>query len=373
VKRLPGRRREESIALVSCVALLLTAACGDGASGPPEGTSRTVQLSASGESPFLIYRRAMELYHGEDFNGAAELLMEVVALKPDHLEAHYYAGKSFLKGVPTDYLSCEREFRKVIELDPNHVDARIALAQAFFHWGKYEKAAELQDWVLERMPNHRGALYSSGMIASRMGENEKAVQLLSRALLVDPKHVPSRLELGLALGRVGRHEESIEAYNEVLKVYPKATRALLGVGTALQRLGRVEEAREVLSRFREAQTAEEVANSRDKEIRVWVNQARSAYQEGRFEDARMAEESLLKDYGDDQRALVLLGIMQGRVGQVEAAIETHEKVIGLNPRNMVSRGQLIGLYERVGNTARAREHRELYERSRDLAKAGRRD
>jgi tetratricopeptide (TPR) repeat protein len=336
--------------IVACLALPET-----GFAAPK---ARGAERATDAETPFA---RGMDLYRGGDFNGAAIAFLEAASRDPAWVEARYFAGESLLKGFPTDLPGAEAQFLETLKLRPGYLDGMISLAQTYYEWGRYEKAAEVLKQVLDLSPDHRGALHYSGVIAARRGDNETAVTYLRAALKADPDYIPSRIELGLALSHLSRDEEALAAFRSVLEKEPGNERALFGAGNALKRLGRPEESKALLLRFREIATARENAEMKEARIQLWLQEARKSFTLGRPEEARRSIARLLEEYPDEPRGLTGLGWLQEKAGEDAAAAATYEKVLAAHPDNLTANHQLIEIYRRLGQNAKAAERKARYE------------
>lgn len=330
---------------------------------PDAGSGTSAKdLFTNTSDPMEVFRRATSLYQESRFNEAAAAFLQASRMKEDFVDAHYFAGKSLLKSFPTDNEGMEREFRRVLELVPDHVDARIALAQAFHHSGRDQEAAQLLAEALRLSPGHRGILYSSGMVASRLGRYTESIELLRKALVADPRHVPSLLELAVAQSHLDRDGEALDSFTRVIELQPGNAQALMGAATSLKRLGRESESREMFRRFQLSQSRQEGREMQGKRVETWIRQVQEAYASGNLDQAHASAARLLEDFPSDIKGLLDLGALQVRSGDIEAAIRTHEAVLEVQPDNPSALNRLSGLYERTDDPARAREMRARYQR-----------
>jgi tetratricopeptide (TPR) repeat protein len=340
--------------------VLVLAGCG---AAEHKSLDKTAELpgTKSNDSPFKLFNDGMKFYRVDKFDDAGRLLVQAAKLKPDYLEAHYYAAKSLLKARQTDLIGTEYHFLEVLKRKPDHIDAHIALSQAYYVWGRYDDARIHLDQVLDLSPDHRGALHYSGVIASRTGDLPRAEKLFRKVLLGDPKYGKSRVELASTLSHLDREDEALDQYLYVLQESPNQMRAILGAGTSLKRLGRDEEAEGFLVRFKRGQVAMEKAESRLKRIVVRVAVARRAYQEGRLDDARREAELFAQEFSDDADGLSSLGFMQAAESQDEAAAATLSYVLALDPSLARANETLIEVYTRLGDREKAASARAAYE------------
>lgn len=353
------------------LAALLAAGCGRGG-GEPAGTGQ--EPPGAGEaadaaedifpgvtSPREAFRRGMALYQEGSYNQAALAFQQASRLREGFVDAHYYAGKSLLKGFPSDLSGAETEFLKVIELAPSHLDARIALAQAYHLWGRNEEAAALLAEARRLSPGHRGILYSSGTVASRLGRHEEAVGFLREALKVDPRHVASLLELGQALTHLGRYEEALDAFRRVVALEPYNTTALMGVGTSLKRMGREEEARQALLHFQKVQRRLEGEEMHDKRVDVRFRQVQEAYRARNTEEARKAAELMRQEFPRATQELMNLGALHAQMGDLEEALKTYLQILDANDSNVTAAYRAAEIYRRMGDQAKFQEWSARYE------------
>jgi tetratricopeptide (TPR) repeat protein len=148
----------------------------------------------------LAFMRLGDLEKSEDprlklFEQGQDAARAAIAADPGCPAGHYYLGATLgkwgqAKGVfKAIFLldDIKREFRKTIELDPSHVDARLAL-------GAVEK----------EVPGILG------------GSKERAEVLIREALARDPAHTRGMLDLAVLLKDDGRKDEAKKLVQAVL-------------------------------------------------------------------------------------------------------------------------------------------------------------
>ena len=122
-------------------------------------------------------------------------------------EQQYELGRS-MRGIgePARAVTC---FRKAIELDPGHLDARIDLASALLGLGAPDAA-------------------------------ERAAR---GALLLDARSIAAHVNLGAALADQGKFAGAADSYRAALAIDADCAPALANLGTACLQIGQVAEAR----------------------------------------------------------------------------------------------------------------------------------
>lgn len=172
--------------------------------------------------------------------------------------------------------AAERQYRKLLRADPDHVDA-LHLSGVLAHQrGDNDRAMILVGRAVERRPDqpqhhynlgeiHRAtgrlaeaaAAYSQaaalapaearihyrlGTMLMTLDRWPEALEALRKAIGLAPGDAEAVCELGRCLERLGRSDESIEAYNTALRLRPDLPEAHFNLGVALQNRGRFEDA-----------------------------------------------------------------------------------------------------------------------------------
>jgi cytochrome c-type biogenesis protein CcmH len=104
-----------------------------------------------------------------------------------------------------------------LEQQPDDIDARKALAEAFVVEGLFFEAFEQSERILAQRPGDVDGLYFQGLIRLTMGQDSTAIELLDRALASEPGFVSARLVRGLARLRLGQREAAVEDWQAGLE------------------------------------------------------------------------------------------------------------------------------------------------------------
>jgi len=100
------------------------------------------------------------------------------------VEVSFRAGQAALK--QGDYARATEEFKKVLTLDPNLLEAEVNLGLAYQGLLQYDLAARHLDKALHERPNLVSLNVVVGMDYIKLGSPEKASPFLQRALKLDP-------------------------------------------------------------------------------------------------------------------------------------------------------------------------------------------
>lgn len=150
--------------------------------------------------------RAAWAFLGRRVDASGPLFQQLVTQFPNQPEVHYLNGVFLMDHDPG---AAEQELRKEVKITPQHVLARVQLAQ----------------------------------LLSQKGDAEAAVQLAGEAVQLEPSEPLCHVTLGKALLDAGKTSEAIAALEKGEKLAPQAARIHFFLAQAYRRAGRAEDAR----------------------------------------------------------------------------------------------------------------------------------
>jgi tetratricopeptide (TPR) repeat protein len=160
--------------------------------------------------------------------------------------SYFRAAEEFIR--QDDPLGALPLFEKTVELNPEHVRARLRLASITADLGRLDEAKSHLRKVLECDPDHAEAHQQLAVILSRQGDREQATEHLRRALAVAPDFFAAHLSLGLLLVETGKVAEAEKHLAEAVRLAPDDPFANYYYGYVLHRQGKLEEAARRYSR-----------------------------------------------------------------------------------------------------------------------------
>jgi tetratricopeptide (TPR) repeat protein len=90
-------------------------------------------------------------------------------------------------------IGIDLEYEAVLEIDPDHVDARVALGIALRGQGEHRKARRHYKRVLDLRPNHPDALFNLAVLqAEFLDKRTESRQLFQRFLEAAPSNHDKR-------------------------------------------------------------------------------------------------------------------------------------------------------------------------------------
>jgi tetratricopeptide (TPR) repeat protein len=159
------------------------------------------------------------------------------------------ARDSFLR---REYKRANKFFERVLEIEPNHIEALNSKGISLYWLGEYDGAKSCFDKVLEIDPknilaqsnleilpkkNDADAWNNKGDIFYDLGRYERAISSYNKAIELNPNYVDAWNNKGNALHNLGRYEEAINCYSKAIKLNPNEAKAWHNKGVTFDKLG----------------------------------------------------------------------------------------------------------------------------------------
>jgi tetratricopeptide (TPR) repeat protein len=127
---------------------------------------------------------------------------------------------------PADDLRGIEELSRIIEIDPDFVDAFLSIPAGDLDEQVFAMLLRTLEAALERQPEHAELHYHCGRVLQRLGRNEAAIDENEKAVRIDPMFTRALIELGRLYHQTDRRddattrlEQAIEAGAEYADVY----------------------------------------------------------------------------------------------------------------------------------------------------------
>ncbi|HEV8337494.1 MAG TPA: tetratricopeptide repeat protein [Candidatus Polarisedimenticolia bacterium] len=222
LRRSSGRR---------CLTLLLTAWLAFAGTR----TASAVTALAARNTAFKLQSEAMRLYKDGDFKKAIDLLRQVTNLSLNSFLAYYYLGISL--SADRQYSAALEPLKTALELEPGHIQAHIALGDAYLKLGdlsesraEYLRALTLQD---NYAPAHEGL----GRVLEAEGDDDRAMDEYSKALELNVAFPDAYASLGELYLRRGRLDDAIDLFRKAIEIKPDFSLGYSRLGIAFSREG----------------------------------------------------------------------------------------------------------------------------------------
>lgn len=161
-----------------------------------------------GEAQVPVVRqagRAQALMALQDYVAAEPEFKQMLALYPSEPGVHYMYGVFLLKEHPSLAID---EFRREIEISPNHAVARIQLALEFLRSADYDQSMKYAKEAVALAPQNFVAHVAYGRLWLALGKTDRAVEELRTAVKLAPGSPHAHLALSRALYKAGLKPEA---------------------------------------------------------------------------------------------------------------------------------------------------------------------
>ena len=146
------------------------------------------------------------------------------------------------------------EFRKALQLAPEHFPALCSLAARQIERGDLEEAGTLLERARELRPASAVPPNLLGWLSEKVGDARRAEKMYRESIALDANYALPQVNLGMLLLGQGRGEEALKLLGSARKLDPGDPMALIGLGMALAASGKTGKALECYQRAVELDT-----------------------------------------------------------------------------------------------------------------------
>jgi tetratricopeptide (TPR) repeat protein len=234
------------------------------------------------------------LHAWEQWGSAHEAYLRAQALAPATFDWHY------LDAVVLERLARHADaashLEQALRVSPHYLPARVRLAEALLESGERERSRQLFEALRGMPPSEPAAELGLGRLAAMENRHDAAVARLQRAVALFPEWGAAHYALALSYRALGRREEAQRALERHAQYGPR-----------------------------------------------WPAQ----------DDPVLAAVTALRD---DAQASLQRGLKLAEAGDLAGAIAAHETALARDPSIAQAHANLISLYGRTRNWAKAEEH-----------------
>lgn len=157
-----------------------------------------------------------------------ELLEKIIRLKPEHVEAQTALGEIYLRKKKKG--AARKAFLDALKKNDAYTPARVGYARTLMEEGKYEKAKEELDRVIEAEPDNPMAYIDRSRAKLALSDREGAVEDLTRAIELEPDYFWNYLDRGRIYVKTGNRRAALEDFTKAIELddsifFPFAYRA----------------------------------------------------------------------------------------------------------------------------------------------------
>lgn len=200
-----------------------------------------------------------------EWKQAFTVLRKAVVLAPSSVRAHYTLALTLDRADPGKGAGIP-EYRKVLKLDPRHVDSLINLG---IDWGDQNpgEARSLFERAIRLAPNNANAHLNLALLLNREAQGNASAAEFRQAIRLNPELIEARRQMAALLMSQQQWEGVIEQCREILKREPDDASTRYTLGQALIRNKNTEEGKKELEqaqalrkRHQQFQEAQELQN-----------------------------------------------------------------------------------------------------------------
>jgi tetratricopeptide (TPR) repeat protein len=251
-------------------------------------------------------------------------------LEPDNTQA--VLDRGILAEVRQMRIEAADYYRRVVELDPQHDDARLRLARILVELGQASAALPHLNYLQPRFPDDPQIAVYQARCLELLGQQSQAVETVNQVLARFPESAEALVLKGRLMMQNGQLEESEELLRRAVALDPGTYTTRYQLYTCLSQRGKMEEAKEESNRLKQL----------EEDMRTLEQMAGGKMQQTPHDPAL--------HYQIAQIAL--------RTGQVEEAVRWLQNALREDP-NYVPAHQMLALYyQRIGKPILASQHRE---------------
>jgi len=309
----------------------------------------------------------------EALTRATQIYQTALAHRPDDWRMHHRFG--FLLERTGDFARAEQQWKRVVELVPDYVDAWFKLGDICARQSKPDQAAGYYREVLRLRPTSPEAMNGLGLVLANQGQVDDASRWFAEALRADPHFAPAEVNWGLLLARRGqaaqaeahyraalrldpdsggghinlanllteqkRYPEAIDHYTAAIKLQPTDATIHLALANALEAGGRGTEA---LQQYRESIRLQPTL------AEAHFNCGVALAKRGDLEGATTCFQEAVRLQPNDPQAHLDLGVALGKQSRFSEAIVQFEAVLRLDPGNEAAKRFLQMATGRAGQS-----------------------
>jgi protein O-GlcNAc transferase len=279
------------------------------------------------------------------------------------------------------------QLNEVLTLEPENVEAKVILGDAYLAKNDLQKAEENYLAALDGKLDNASALFGLAQISRLKGEMREASIYLNRVgtLSADSKSHEFLYKFGLEAMRVGMFDEAKSALERSLELKPKEPQYLLALGIAWLRKADLFEAEKLFRRLLELQPNNAqgqlhlgyvlLNQKKYAEARTWLEKSARP---GAVPEVFYYLGLVAQEQNDDARAIALfekavrqlpsyaharvaLGSSYMKLKNYVRARQELETAVKLDPEEPTAHYNLALLYARIKEPARAQEELKIIE------------
>jgi putative PEP-CTERM system TPR-repeat lipoprotein len=228
---------------------------------------------------------------------------------------------------------------QAIEIAPRDYALLLLQARLQMAEGQYNKAMPLLDELLIKVPDSVFVRAMLGEAYFKLDQNVDARRQLGIVLEKQPYYVPALLLMAALELRSDNHDQALKYAGQIQKVQPDLYTGYELAGNALMAKKDHAGAKNSYEKAWKLQQSSELA----------IKLSEASSRSGKYEEATRPLLVWLNEHPNDSRALQFLGEAYQNMKSDDKAVKTYEKVLALQPDNVVALNNLAWQYSLAKN------------------------
>lgn len=242
------------------------------------------------------------------------------------------------------YNKSAEEALKVIDADPNNLDALFTIGTAYHRLGRLDDAERYIERARGFYPNNAEACSRLANLALSKNDVQKAASLLERALQLDPNNPSYLYNIGFMYDQMGDAEKAALFYQRAIQASPLTFEAMNNLALIYGGARQPERALSLLERAVRTDPETEVG---------YFNLADYYLRQREWKQALANYQRVLEINPTNVRAAVERGRIHLDLGQTEDAVEALNQALEMDSREFDAYMLLSSAYEKLGHTKEA--------------------
>src|SRR5580704_11482339 len=266
----------------------------------------------------------MKYMEQQKYDSAIIQFRKAIQIDPKYAEAHYELAEADLK--LTHNQDAFREMSQVVELDPNHYKARVALGGMFLASGShfYPNAEEQARYVTEHDPNNPEGYVLLGNVLLAQKHYEDALASFSKAIAIKPSEPSAYMNRGAVYVFMKQDDAAEKDFKKAVELDPHSLAAYANLAGYYMYKKDPKKAEEVYR--------DEMANNPDSPA-PYLRLAGLMLREGRKDEGEAIVQQLRSKQPSSAEVASAIGDFYLSAPNTDAPLKEYQRGLSYDPKN----------------------------------------
>ncbi|TAL04548.1 MAG: glycosyltransferase family 41 protein [Rhodospirillaceae bacterium] len=264
-----------------------------------------------------LLHKGMRLHQENQFDEAAAIYGEILALCPLHFNALHLLGVLRNQtGHPDEAI---RLITAALEIQENAA-AFLNRGLALSTLGRHGESLAEYDRAIALQPDYAEVFNVRGNSLKELNRADDALASYDRAIALNPDYAEAFNNRGTLLSRLKRHDEALSDFDRAILLRPEFPEAFNNRGNVLRNLKKSDES--ILS-------FDHAIGLKPNYVAALKNRITALSDQNRFEEALIDCDQILASQADDWDALYTRGNILGSLHRIDEALVSYRRAIAL--------------------------------------------